>query len=573
MAFVRVVETKSSSGTIHKYARVVENKRKNGKVTQVVVANLGNVDALRKDIKNIVNGLLKAVGEKPVAFPQDYSAAKTLEFGVRYVAQTVWEQLELDKEIKKLLKPTRTELDYEKWIRMMVINKLSDPASKLGIFQWLKGVWWPEHGFEAQVLDESIEPDACQLLGKREAMKFYRAMDLLLPLKEKLEKHLYLKLRNLFNLKVDLVFYDVTSSYFEGAGPVDFAKLGYSRDKQPGKKQVVIGLIMCNGLPLGHEVFAGNRLDKKTVKDVLGKLKQQFEIEHCIFVGDRGMVSKENLEELEEKGFDSILALKKRRNNQVKSILLDNGPLIFCRESDQLEWCEIVGDDEIRYIVCRNPIAAAEQKESRGQKLKELEFQLSELAQKVNAKKRPAVKTIVKQTEEILSHKHGRRLLQYQVDEQSRKLKFERRQEAIKLEQALDGVYILRTKEEKIEPLKIIDAYKGLCDVERAFRSMKSVLELRPFYHHTESRVRAHTFICFLAYLIEKYTEKKLKAAKVQMSAEKAFASLSNMGIAVMKVEQEYYGYVTEPTYWQQRIMKAIGVKPPQRFRVGQNLA
>ncbi len=116
-------------------------------------------------------------------------------------------------------------------------------------------------------------------------------------------------------------------------------------------------------------------------------------------------------------------------------------------------------------------------------------------------RKRPAVKTVVKEAEEILSHRHGRRLLGCTVDERSRRLSYCRKHEALELEEALDGVYILRTKQRELTPISIIHAYKGLCYVERAFQSMKSVLELHPFSHHLEPRVRAHAFICFLAYL------------------------------------------------------------------------
>jgi transposase len=570
MAFVRVVKTKSSTGEIQKYVRVVENRRERGRSVQHVIANMGNVKVLKKDIKKIVNGLLRAVGERSMVAAEECRVSCTLEFGVRHVVESLWKLLELDELIKGQMKSRRAELEYERWIRMMVVNKLSDPRSKLGIFQWLSGIWWPDHGFDEQVVSEELEPESHFVLCKREVMKFYRAMDHMLPMKEAVERHLYLRLRDLLSLRVDLVFYDVTSSYFEGDGPPGLAALGYSRDREPGKHQVVIGLIMCNGLPIGHEVFEGNRVDKKTVKGVVRKLKAQFDIHRCIFVGDRGLVSTENLEELERNGFDSILALKKRRNNEVRDLLLRRGPLIMCRESEDLEWREVMGDDGTRYIVCRNPVVAREQKERRRRDLKELESQLSSLQQKVNARKRPVLKTVVKEAEEILSRRHGRRLFIYTVDERNRKFDFYRKHEALELEEALDGVYILRTKQRELTPISIIHAYKGLCDVERAFRSMKSVLELRPFYHHLEPRVRAHAFICFLAYLIEKYVEQALKKAEVGMSAERALESLKNMGVAVMKVGQEHYGYITEPTFWQQRILKALGIKPPPRILVGQ---
>ncbi len=162
-----------------------------------------------------------------------------------------------------------------------------------------------------------------------------------------------------------------------------------------------------------------------------------------------------------------------------------------CADLDYEQW--------IRYIVCHNPLVAEEQKKRRERNLRELESQLNSLKQRANAWKRPSIKTVVKEAEEVLSHKHGLRLLDYKVDERSRKLDYYRKQEGMEIEEALDGLYILRTKQEELTPLRIIHAYKGLCDVERAFRTMKSVLDLRPFYHHLEPRVRAHAFICFLA--------------------------------------------------------------------------
>lgn len=251
----------------------------------------------------------------------------------------MWQKLGLEGLVEKILKRKKVELDYGNWIKMMVVNKLSDPRSKLGILEWLSGVWWPEHGFSEKVLETigEIEDGEKEKIAKREVMKFYRALDHLLEMKEEIENHLYWRFRDLFSMEVDLIFYDLTSSYFEGKGPEGLACLGYSRDHEPGKSQIVIGLIMCNGLPIGHEVFEGNRVDQKTVKEILAKLKNQFKIKRCIFVGDRGLVTKENLEVLEKyEGFESILALRKRRNKEVKEIMLGKGALIYCRLGVQI---------------------------------------------------------------------------------------------------------------------------------------------------------------------------------------------------------------------------------------------
>lgn len=569
MAFVRTVKTTSKTGESYEYLRIVESYWDKGKRKQRVIAHLGNIAVLRKDIKQIVNGLLQRVGEKPLVFADDLRNEADKEYGVRYVASFMWQQMGLEELIQKILKRKKVELDYGNWIKMMVVNKLSDPRSKLGIFEWLSRVWWPEHGFDERVLEgkRKVEVEEKERIAKREVMKFYRALDHLLGMKKKIENHLYGRFRDLFHTEVDLVFYDLTSSYFEGEGPEGLACLGYSRDHEPGKSQVVIGLLMCNGLPIGHEVFEGNRVDQKTVKEILAKLKNQFKIKRCIFVGDRGLVSKENLEILEKyEEFESILALRKRRNNEVKEIMLGKEPLIYCRIDDDLEYQEVSGKDGLRYMVCRNPEIAKEQREKRQNDMAEIEKELGELKAKVESQKRPSLKKIIKGMEEILSHRHGHRLYRYELDEKNRSFQYFKKDEEIKLENELDGVYILRTYEKDLTPEEIIESYQDLQEVERAFRSMKTPLELRPFFHHKEGRVRAHVFICVLAYTIQKVVEKMLQDADIKFTGKKTFSLFKQMGVAVMKVGDESYAYVSEPTYMQQKILKAIKIQPPSRI-------
>ncbi|MEW6620425.1 MAG: IS1634 family transposase [bacterium] len=568
MAFVRTVKTKSSTGQINEYVRVVESYYQKGKRKQRVIANLGNVVVLRKDIKRIVNGLLQKVGEKPLIFAQDLRNEEIKEYGVGYLASFMWQELGLKDLVEKILKGKKVELDYSNWIKMMVVNKLSDPTSKLGIFEWLSRVWWSNHGFDEKVLETVQKEEEERIdIAKKEVMKFYRGMDYLLGMKEEIENHLYYRFRDLFSLEVDLVFYDLTSSYFEGDGPEGLAKLGYSRDHEPGKPQVVIGLILCNGLPIGHEVFEGNRVDKKTVKEVLAKLKEQFKINRCIFVGDRGLVSKENLEILEkEKGFESILALRKRRNKEVKEIMLEGTSLIYCRLEDNLEYRERRREDGLRYIICRHPEIAKEQREERQENMAEIEKELEELKGEVDKQKRPSLKKIVKKVEDILSFRHGYGLYKYKLDEKNKSFEYFRNEEGIRLENELDGVYILRTYEKDLSAEEIIESYKDLQDVERAFRSLKTPLELRPFYHHKEERVKAHVFICVLAYIVQKVVEKMLREGGINVSGERVFSLFKQMGIAVMKVGGKSYGYTSEPTYMQNRILKTLKIKSPSRI-------
>jgi transposase len=572
MAFIRTVKVKTSSGKMEEYVRIVESYREGGRQKQRVIAHLGNVRSLKSDAKKIVNGLLRVVGEKSLTFASDGRLLSAKEYGVRFVVESLWDELGFNKLVKKRLRQSKADLDYSRWIRMMIINKLSDPESKLGIFRWLNRVWWPGHGFQEEVCNESIDPEEQLELSRIEVMKFYRAMDYLFKMKDEIENYLYHLVRDLFHLEVDLIFYDLTSSYFQGEGPSDLAEKGYSRDHEPGKNQIVIGILICNGMPIGHEVFEGSRVDKKTVKEISEKIKGQFKIDRCIFVGDRGLVSRENLKELEEKKeFESILALKRRRNREVKSILLRNRPLIFCRESEEFEWVETKGNNGIRYIICRNPSVEVEQRAQREKNIASWEESLKGLKTKVNAMKRPSIKNIIKQVEEILKHKHGRRLIDYKVDEKTRKLSFWRKEEALLLEEKLDGVYILRTKEEELPTLEVVKAYKDLMIVEKAFRTMKSSLDLRPLRHHKADRVRSHVFICFLAFFFTKYLERKLTGHEVSLSDEMAWESLKNLSVGQLDFNGIIHSYVSESTHDHKLIFNSLGLKSPTRASIQAN--
>jgi hypothetical protein len=175
MAFVRTVKTRSKAGIVYEYLRIVESYWDNGKRKQRVIAKLGNIDVLRKDIKQIVNGLLQKAGEKPLVFADDVSNEADKEYGLGYVSSSLWRQLELEQLIGKLLKRKKVEWDHANWILMMVVKKLSDPRSKPGIFEWLSGVWWPTPGFDERILEGREEAEGGQKegIGKWEVMKFY----------------------------------------------------------------------------------------------------------------------------------------------------------------------------------------------------------------------------------------------------------------------------------------------------------------------------------------------------------------------------------------------------------------
>ncbi len=302
-----------------------------------------------------------------------------------------------------------------------------------------------------------------------------------------------------------LVLYDVTSSYLEGRC-CELARFGYSRDHRRDKAQIVIGLLCAaDGCPLAVEVFEGNTADPATLATQITKLKQRFGLRRVVLVGDRGMITSARIEvELKPAGLDWITAL---RAPAIQALAAEGGPLQLSL-FDQRDLAEIESPDYPgeRLIVCKNPLLAADRARKRSALLDATERVLERLQARVRRARQPlrGAAAIGQAVGAVL----GRRKVakHFRITIADHDLAFARDDAAIAKEAALDGFYVLRTS----VPAAVLDsadtvrAYKGLACVERAFRSLKTVgLEIRPVFHWAAPRVRAHVFLCMLAYHLE----------------------------------------------------------------------
>ncbi len=308
------------------------------------------------------------------------------------------------------------------------------------------------------------------------------------------------------------MIYDVTSTYFEGRS-CPLAQRGYSRDGKGGTLQIVFGLL-CDrqGCPVAVEVFEGNRADPTTVTSQIQKLRQRFGLRSVVVVADQGMLTEARIrEELKPlPGMGWITAL---RGPQIRK-LFQSGPLQLSL-FDQRDLAEIQSPDYPgeRLIVCRNPLLAEERARNRQQLLQATELELEKIVQATQRPKRrfKGKDRIALRVGKVLNrYKVGKHFV-LEIGEES--FSYQRRQERIEQEAALDGIYVIRTNlaREQMDAEQTVAAYKGLSVAERAFRSCKSVdLKVRPIYHHLEDRVRAHVFLCMLAYYVEWHMRQKL---------------------------------------------------------------
>jgi hypothetical protein len=297
-----------------------------------------------------------------------------------------------------------------------------------------------------------------------------------------------------------LVLYDVSCSYFEGRS-CPLAQLGYSRDGRRGTPQIVYGLV-CDrrGCPVAVEVFAGSLHDDKTLPAQLAKLRTRFGLTSVIVVSDRGMVTKANLALLRADGQAAwITALKAP---QVKKLVKDGALQLSLFDEQHL--AEITADDYPgeRLVVCRNPLVAAERTRKRDDLLAATERALTEIAGRVEQGTLTGEAEIGLAVGEVWNRWRMRKHFQVEITDTS--FAFARKQEQIAAEAALDGIYVLRTSvaESELDTADVVRAYKQLKEVERAFRTLKGPLELRPIHHRLEDRVRAHVFLCMLAYYL-----------------------------------------------------------------------
>jgi transposase len=319
--FPRISKSQKNNKT-YQYLVISESIRKNGKSTTRNIANLGNIERFSKqNIESLLDGLIKIFKIDQYVLRHDVEILESLEHGSIIFWRTLWRELNLSRLIGQQLKKRKypLQLAVNKYVEMMVVNRCIRPCSKLGMLRWLETTSY-------KAMQGYSELWGCD--DEDAVNYFYRSMDYLVEMKDDLELAIFEHLRNLFSINVKLTFYDITSSFFYTQN-CSLGEQGYSRDHRPDCEQIVIGVVTSyEGYPIKHYVFDGNTTDGTTVKGVLKDLKESYHIEETVFVGDRGMISKLNTDELEDQGFNYIMGVKTRQN-QVYQYLL---------HTDKLDW-------------------------------------------------------------------------------------------------------------------------------------------------------------------------------------------------------------------------------------------
>ena len=443
--------------------------REGGTVKKETVANLSH---LPEEVIELIRGALR--GQRFVVAEEALAVERSLPAGHVEAALAMARRLELARLLDR--QPSRERA----LCLAMIVQRVLGPGSKLAMSRAFS-----QSTLAAEVSVEDADED-----------ELYAALDWLLARQGRIERAL--TRRHLEG--GTLVLYDVSSSYFEGHS-CPLAQLGYSRDGRRGTPQIVYGLL-CDrrGCPVAVEVFEGALHDDKTLPAQLDKLRRRFGLAAVIVVSDRGMVTKANLELLRSsEGAAWITALKAP---QVKKLVTDGALQLSLFDEHNL--AEIASDDYPgeRLVVCRNPLLAAERARKREDLLQATERALAEIEGRVEQGTLQGEAAIGLAVGAVWNRWRVRKHFQLEITDST--FSFARKQGQIEAEAALDGIYVLRTSvsEAELRAPEVVRAYKQLKEVERAFRTLKGPLELRPIHHRLEDRVRAHVFLCMLAYYL-----------------------------------------------------------------------
>ena len=453
----------------YQYLQIVESRWEDRKPRQYVIATLGRLDRLKAGGQ--VDAIMKSLSRfsEKVKVVENYkegklSAVSVKKIGANLIIGRLWKELGLNEVLDALLRGRRYGFNLERVIAFTVLSRLFFPGSDRKALRISR--------------DYKIE-------GKDglELHHFYRAMAWLGEVKDLVEEGLFLRNRDLFT-GLNLVFFDTTSIYFEGNGGESLGQYGYSRDRRPDDRQMIVGAVIDSaGRPISCPMWPGNMADAKTLIPLIERLKERFGVGDIVIVADRGMVSKETVERLESLDMGYIFGTKMRKEKEAREEVLSRaGKYREVKDNLKAKEVQIKGR---RYIVCLNPEEAEKDRVEREVIIEALRKRLKEGAKA------------------LIGNRGYRRYLKIE------RTSVEIDEGKIKSEERFDGKYVLRTNT-SLEAEEVALRYKELWQVERIFREVKSVLETRPVYHKYDSTIKGHVFCSFLALVVMKELIRRL---------------------------------------------------------------
>ena len=575
--------TVRKNGKTHVYWRVVRSVRRNGKVVQETVAQLGELDAEGRAKAKALARKITGRGDQRDLFeahPEGSAAARVRldrirvergrSFGDVWLGWRLWQALRLDVLCEELLPRGREQVPWSVMAAVLVIARLCEPSSELHI---------AEDWYRRTALEDLLGLPAERVNDDR----LYRTLDRLLPHKEEIERHLVKRLGELFDLSYDLLLYDVTSTYFEGLAERNpLAQRGHSRDHRPDCKQVCIALVVTReGMPLGYEVFAGNRTDVTTVEEIVETMEDRYGIADRVWVMDRGMSSAANVEWLQETGRRYLIGTPKSELKKWSREIAEGRDWRSVRDGVEAKLC--MGPDGAEtFLLCRSADRRAKERAMHERFSKRIEERLGSLERRLErSRKRLDREAIGRQIGRILaqnSRAAGRYEIRVENDltrDSGLRLQWSANPEWEAWASHSEGTYILRTNVRDWSSEELWRTYIQLTEAENAFRIHKSDLSIRPIWHQKAERVQAHILVCFLAYVLWKTLEQWQQRAGLGSSPRTILEEIGRIQSTDVVVpladgpgRELRIRCVVRPDKAQAMLLDRLGLRLPERLRV-----
>lgn len=487
---------------------------------------------------------------------------RSRQFGPCYLGLHLWKRLELDRLFETHLDVIGPDVPWAKVAAVLAINRLCAPGSELAIEQR----WYP-----TTALDDLLSIAE----GKLNDSRLYRCLDRLLPHKSGLERHLKQRYGELFQAEFDVLLYDLTSSYVEGAAEQNpMMRRGYSRDHRPDCEQLVLALIVnVEGFPLSYEVFNGNRADVSTLEIMMRMVERKYGQARRIWVFDRGIVSESNLAAIRKRGGQYLVGTPRSQMKHFEAELLNKDGWFQVRPEVQVKKVGTPEGGEI-FILCRTSGRKEKEKAIRKRFSSSLEKALSSLERTVE-------KGRLKNRDKIhvrlgrIQARHPQALDLYEMEiretPQGLRLHWKMKERQRQWRETREGAYLLRTNLQGEDAAELWKKYMQLTEAEAAFRALKSELSIRPIHHQLEKRVKAHVMVAFLGYALWVTLKHLLIRKQLDMSPGKALSLLSTLQSADIILpttdgREIRLRRVTEPTAQQKALLAGLGLELPKQL-------
>ena len=536
------------NGSAHaRWQKTVEVFNEQGETTQL---KLFPAEVETPDDPNIARVLVKKV-----------RVERTRRFGDCYLGLELWKQLGLAEFLGGHLDVDDADVPWSRIAAVLAINRLCDPGSELAVEQ---------HWYPSTALDDLLHIAK----GKINDTRLYRCLDRLLPLKTKIEQHLKQRFGELFQAEFDVLLYDLTSTYVEGAAEENsMMRRGYSRDHRPDCEQLVLALIVnSDGFPFSYELFDGNRADVSTVEAILRTVERKHGKARRVWIFDRGVVSEENLVAIRKRGGQYLVGTPRSKLKQFEQELLKDD-FEKIRPEVEVKQMRIPGGEET-YILCRTAGRKEKEKAIRSRFVAKIEKALMGLEKRIaEGKLKDRDKMLLRLGRIQASHPQVADLYEMAVKDSKEgpRLLWQQKPEQQQWLGAREGAYLLRTNLTVDGAADLWKKYMQLTEVEAAFRTLKNELAIRPLFHQLEKRVKAHVLVAFLGYALQVTLKHLLKRSSSEYSpaqALKRLAEIRSVDIVLPTVEgrEIWLRRIAKLDEEQQRILHQLQLQLPERL-------